>query len=79
MHFTFCPKYSFFVLPSNIFGIKWIEKILDLLASLPATLHYVSSVLYGVLCQFWLETANQVAVIGNTWSDATENITIIVH
>ena len=33
MHFTFRPKYSSFALPSNILGIKYIEKTLDLLAS----------------------------------------------
>ena len=38
MYFTFHPKYSFFVLPSNILGIKWIEKTLDLFAPLQATL-----------------------------------------
>ena len=76
MHFTYRPKYSFFVLPSNILGIlnnlkgPW----LDLLASYTSCLVFCVALLY----RLWLETASQVAVIGRTWSDVIENITKIV-
>ena len=69
MYFTFLPKYSFFVLPSN----NWIGKTLDLLPSLSATLTTCP-----VFCsyRFWLETANHVPK--KTLLDVIENIAIIV-
>ena len=37
MNFPFRPKYSFFVLPSNILGIKLIKNIIDLFPLLLAS------------------------------------------
>ena len=47
MDFTFRSKYSLFVLPSNILGIKWIEKTLDLFASLLVTSCAMCPVFYS--------------------------------
>ena len=68
MNFTFRPKYSFFVLSSNILGIKLIKNIIDLFPLLLA-----SQPMLRFQCFVW----RFVSILSRrTCTDVIENITI---
>ena len=72
MHFIPGTQKQFlflFYLDSNILGVKWIWKIMDLLAASLGT---------GVFYCFLLDGTNLKLTVERTWSDVTENSTIII-
>ena len=77
MHFVWYSKTTFlFYLASNILGVEWIGKIMDLFTSGPATSTIVLFVLILVQNSQWHspDKKNLKPAVERIWLDVIENI-----